>query len=124
MPALMSVSMTEDAVLARTKDVTRRIGWRNVKVGQRLTLCRKVMGRRKPDGSVEPLVRLVDVEVVSERWERLNLMIRLPLYGAREVAREGFPGMDPEEFVRRYFTEAQGIQPDAHVHRIEWRYLG
>lgn len=123
MPRLMSVSMTEDAVLRRIKDVTRRKGWRNAEPGMTFTLCRKVMGRRRADGFVEPLVKLVDVEVVSVRWERLDLMTRLPLYGAREVAREGFPGMDPAEFIRRFFTDAQGIQPDEHVNRIEWRYL-
>lgn len=67
MPRLMSVAMTEQAVVDRIKTVTRRKGWwldKNgrhlVKVGDRLTLCRKVMGR-KPG---EPLVRLAEVEVV------------------------------------------------------------
>lgn len=47
MPRLMSVSLTEDAVVARTKTVTRRMGWRDLKPGDRLTLCRKVMGRKR-----------------------------------------------------------------------------
>jgi hypothetical protein len=109
----MSVSLTEDAVLARTKTVTRRKGWLFLKAGDRLTLCRKVMGR-KPG---EPLVRICDVRVVSVRRERLDAIT------ADEVALEGFPGMSPAEFVRRFFVEAQGIQPGAEVTRIEWEYL-
>ena len=113
MPRLMSVAYTEAAVRARTKTVTRRAGWRKVKVGERLTLCRKVMGRRLG----EPLVRIVDVEVVSVRREPLNAIT------PDDVEREGFPGMQPAEFVHRFFVEAQGMDPTDEVTRIEWRYL-
>ena len=44
-------------------------------------------------------------------------------YASREVAREGFPGMDPAEFVERFFLVAQGMKTDDDVTRIEWRYL-
>lgn len=44
-------------------------------------------------------------------------------YASREVAREGFPGMDPAEFVERFFLVAQGMKTDGVVTRIEWRYL-
>lgn len=120
----MSVSFTEQAVVERRKTVTRRKGWQFLKPGDRLTLCRKVMGR-KPG---EPLVRLCDVEVVSVRRESL-----LPLfyfdtdaeraYAFSEVALEGFPGMHPSLFVREFFIIAQGILPPDEVTRIEWRYL-
>ncbi len=42
---LMSVSLTEAAVRDRTKTVTRRLGWLFLRVGDRVTLCRKVMGQ-------------------------------------------------------------------------------
>ena len=51
MSRLMSVSHTERAVVERRKTVTRRLGWRFLKPGDHLTLCRKVMGRR----NCEPL---------------------------------------------------------------------
>ena len=36
---------------------------------------------------------------------------------------EGFPGMDPAEFVDRFFVKAQGgMTPSDDVTRIEWRY--
>ena len=78
----MSVAFTEQAVIERRKTVTRRKGWLFVKPGDRLTLCRKVMGR-KPG---EPLVRICEVEVVS--------VIRCPLRMVRapgELTKEGFP---------------------------------
>ncbi|MQB00523.1 MAG: ASCH domain-containing protein [Actinobacteria bacterium] len=113
----MSVTFTEQAVVERRKTVTRRKGWTFLKAGDRLTLCRKVMGR-KPG---EPLVRLAEVEVTMVSREPLRWLHGPG--GRMELAFEGFPGMDPAEFIRRYFTEAQGMQPDDHVTRIEWRYL-
>jgi hypothetical protein len=112
MPRLMSVAFTEQAVRDRIKTVTRRKGWMFLKVGDRLTLCRKVMGRRGA-----PLVRVAEVEVLSVSREPLSAIT------ADEVAREGFPGMAPAEFIDRFFTEAQGIPPHAEVTRVEWRYL-
>lgn len=114
MPRLMSVAFTEQAVRDRVKTVTRRKGWAYLKAGDRLTLCRKVMGRRPG----EPLVRIVDVEVLSVRREPLGAIT------ADEVAREGFPGMSPAEFIARFFITAQGIQLGDEVTRIEWAYLG
>lgn len=117
MPRLMSVSMTVAAVESRTKRVTRRLGWLHARPGDRYTLCEKVQGRRRADGTVEPLVRLVDVEVVSVRRERLDAIT------AEDVALEGFPGMSPEEFVDRFFVRAQRVAADTIVTRIEWVYL-
>lgn len=131
MSRLMSVAFTEQAVVDRRKTVTRRRNWwtdkngrRLLHPGDRLTLCRKVMGR-KPG---EPLVRLAEVEVVDVRRERLTALLggTAPYwteYGAAEMTREGFPGRDPHWFVGKLFTEAQGIGPDEQVTRIEWRYL-
>ncbi|HEX3778597.1 MAG TPA: hypothetical protein VHX38_02940 [Pseudonocardiaceae bacterium] len=112
--------MTVQAVRDRTKTVTRRRGWwenkygrRMLLPGDRLTLVLKSQGR-KPG---EPLVRLAEVEVVAVRREPLNAIT------AAEVALEGFPGMSPAEFVRRFFVEAQDISPDVEITRIEWTYM-
>ena len=112
MPRLMSVSLTEQAVRERRKTVTRRLGWKFLKPGDRLTLCRKVMGR-KPG---EELVRLAEVEVVSVRREEL-WDIR-----DEDVTAEGFPDWDRHRFVG-FFCDAIKCWPDAEVTRIEWRYL-
>jgi hypothetical protein len=108
----MSVSLTEDAVRERRKTVTRRLRWLTLKPGDRLTLCRKVMGRRQG----EPLVRICDVEVVSVRREPLHAITKA------DVAREGFTGQTPAEFVA-FFTKHMRCQPDTEVTRIEFRYL-
>lgn len=129
----MSVAFTEAAVRARTKTVTRRKGWwldkngrRLLHPGDRLTLCRKVMGR-KPG---EPLERICEVEVVSIRREPLCAVGGPYKHGANdgdiiwpELIAEGFPDLDPGEFMRRYFIDAQRIGPMDDVTRIEWRYL-
>lgn len=116
MSRLMSVALTETAVRERRKSVTRRLGWAFLKPGERLTLARKVMGRRHKDGTVEPLVRICDVEVVSVRREPLDAIT------AEDVAREGFAGQTPAEFVA-FFCEHMRCGPGTLVNRIEWRYL-
>lgn len=108
----MSVSHTTEQVRNRTKTVTRRLGWRMLKVGDRLTLCEKVMGRKKGD----PLVRLCDVDVVSVNREHLDLIT------PSDVHAEGFPDWTPADFVA-FFCETFGGTPDQIVTRIEWRYL-
>lgn len=108
----MSVSLTEDAVQARRKTVTRRLGWKQLEVGDRLTLCRKVMGRRKD----EPLVRICDVEVVGVRREQLDDIT------AGDVLAEGFDDLDPIQFIT-FFCKHMRCDPWTLVTRIEWRYL-
>lgn len=111
MSRLMSVSHTEEQVVAEIKTVTRRLGWKMLKPGDTLTLCRKVMGRKGA-----PLVRLKEVEVVSVAQERLWAI------SEEDVAREGFPDWTSEEFIS-FFCETFKVQPWAVVTRIEWRYL-
>ena len=122
MSRLMSVAMTTEAVIERRKTVTRRKGWwldkngrRLLHVGDTLTLCRKVQGRK----AGEPLERLAEVEVVSVRREPLEALYDEP----DAVEREGFPGMSVARFVRDFFFEPQGIEIDDFVTRIEWRYI-
>lgn len=112
MPRLMSVSKTEAAVLERRKRVTRRAGWTMLHPGDHLTLCRKVMGRRKG----EPLVRICDVEVVSVRREQLDAIT------PEDVVLEGFPDWTPDQFVA-FFCREMGGGPSQEVTRVEWSYL-
>lgn len=130
MSRLMSVAYTEAAVRERRKTVTRRKGWLFAKPGDRLTLCRKVMGR-KPG---EPLVRLAEVEIVSVRREPLLAM------PDADVIREGVPLRDPHGHLRfdewyddtgqptatawvTWFAWEMNVNPNDDVTRIEWRYL-
>lgn len=131
---LISCSLTESAIRDATKDVTRRLGWLNLKVGERLMFCRKIMGRRKG----EPLVRIREIEVVSVRRERLDKLTepayggRWTVYGADECRREGFPQMTPDDFVKffcashstRTKKHPKGCTPQTEVTRIEFKYVG
>lgn len=120
MPRLMSVALTEDAVLQRIKTETRRAGWSFLTPGTRLTLVRKAMGRhrRLPDGTsyTDPLVRLAEVKVTAVRREPLNQIT------PESVAAEGFPHWSPEEFIA-FFTGHMGGPADRDVNVITWRYL-
>lgn len=133
----MSVSLTEDAVRARRKTVTRRKGWTFLRPGDRLTLCRKVMGRK----AGEPLERIAEVEVVDVRRESILAMTEA------DVAREGVPLRDRwghERFDEVWYPDGgtfNDAQPTVEawiawycaefdlrpylddVTRIEWRYL-
>ncbi|MBF6162984.1 hypothetical protein IU491_29180 [Nocardia cyriacigeorgica] len=71
------------------------------------------MGRRRG----EPLVRIVDVEVLAVRREPLEAIT------PDEVVAEGFPEMTPEQFVEFFCDSHTGCTPDSEVTRIEWRYL-
>jgi hypothetical protein len=128
MSRLMSVALTQQAVRERQKTVTRRLGWKFLKPGDRLTLCPKVQGRKHPDGTIEPLVRLAEVEVISVRRERLWDITD------DDIRREA---VEPDVFEETYtdtglptpqawinwFCEQMDVAPDAAVTRIEWRYL-
>ena len=128
MPRLMSVALTEQAVIERRKTVTRRLGWTWLEPGTRLTLCRKVMGRRRADGTVEPLVRLADVEVTDVRQEPLWMIAE------DDITAEGVPhsvwaAHDPDPKVHptvkwaEWFATQMRCSIDTPVTRIEWRYL-
>jgi hypothetical protein len=109
---LMSVALTEEQVRSRAKTVTRRLGWRYLRVGERVCLCRKVMGRRPG----EPLVRITTVEIVDVRVEPLSAVTD------DDVAREGFCGKSAAWFVD-FFTSHMRATADTAVTRIQWRYL-
>lgn len=114
MPRLMAVSLTEAQVRDRTKTVTRRAGWRMLRVGDQLTLCKKVMGRRRG----EPLDRIAGVEVTSIRRERLDAIT------PADVTAEGFPGMTPDKFIAFFCSTHRGCTPQTEITRIQWRYTG
>lgn len=119
MPRLMSCALTEDAVRARTKAVTRRLGWwkdkrgrQLLKPGDRLTLVRKAMGFKRGESPV----RIAEVEVVSVRRELLSAITW------EDVTREGFPGRSAAWFIGMFCHEMKTFV-DVEVTRIEFAYL-
>lgn len=110
---LISFALTRPQVVAQTKTVTRRMGWLDLKVGERLQGCEKVMGRRHG----EPLIRLCVIEVVSVRRERLDAITQA------DVAAEGFPNWTPRHFVPFFCESHAKCKPSTRITRIEFRYV-
>ena len=108
----ISVALTKKQVRARAKTVTRRKGWRFVKIGELLQPVDRVMGFKKgqrPKKIGRPVrVLLVTIE-------------RLYQITPDECRREGFPELTPEQFVELY-CKANGGDENQEVTRIEWRY--
>lgn len=115
----ISFALTIRQIRERSKDVTRRLNWVDLKPGQRLQGCEKCQGL-KPG---EPLVRLAVIEVVSVRREPLRRMLDDPRYGRREVRREGFGEMSRQEFVSFFCASHHKCTPDTTITRIEFRYV-
>lgn len=79
----MSFQLTTEQIRNRSKTVTRRLGWRKLKVGELVQACVKCMGLRKG----EKLEKLAVIKVKSVRFE--------PLFEITDddVRREGFRRM-------------------------------
>lgn len=115
----ISFAMTTPQVRARTKTVTRRMGWTFLKVGEILCGIEKGQGLKKG----EKVVRLGRLRVVDVRQERLDRMTWLSRYGEEECRREGFPDLSPAEFVAKFCRSHKGCEPSSTVTRIEYEYL-
>ena len=111
----MSFSMTTDAAWAKTKTVTRRLGWWNLKPGDLVQQVEKAQGLKKG----ERVVPIHVIRIVSSRPEPLDAIAR---YGSDELDREGFPGQSPAEFVE-LFMRHNKVGPRAEVNRIEFEYV-
>lgn len=113
----ISFALTTPQFLDGTKDVTRRMGWESVKVGDRLTARQKVMGFKKGEKMPAPLGV---IEVISARREVLRLMIDDGPYGKNEVRREGFPDMAPWDFVDFFCASHTDCFRGSEITRIEF----
>ena len=109
---LMSFALTTAQYRDGSKTVTRRLGWKGLKPGDVFMGVEKAMGLKKG----EHPVRLGPGECVSNTEERLDAIT------AEDVAREGFPGMTPAEFVAM-FCRHMKVKPDQKINRIEFRRL-
>lgn len=108
----ISCQLTTQQVIERTKFVTRRLGWKNLKPGDLLQICEKCMGLKKG----EKPRKLAKVRVVSALPERLDWIT------PEECVKEGFPDHSPRQFVKM-FCRHMGCLPSTIVTRIEWEYL-
>ncbi len=108
----MSFSMTEQALVSGAKTVTRRLGWKNLKPGDRVCAIRKGMGLRPG----EKVVRLAEIEITDVRREPLVAIT------SDDVKKEGYPDMSANEFIAA-FERAIGCDEKDDVTRIEFRVV-
>ncbi len=108
----MSFALTTDQFKARTKTVTRRLGWEKLKVGDYVRGVKKCMGL-KPGEKIEPLGV---IQVTGIRRERLDRITK------EDTRREGFPEMSAKGFVFM-FCQHMKAQHDTVVTRIEFVYM-
>jgi len=116
---MMSFALTTQAVRDEIKDVTRRLGWADLKPGDRLQAVVKCQGIPR-GGHVE---KLKVIEVVSNWLEPLCAI------GGDEMRREGFPEMTADDFVDMFIRhmprdhEGRPTGPHTPVNRIEFQYV-
>jgi hypothetical protein len=115
----MSFALTTEQIRARTKTVTRRLGWTFLKPGDQVRAVKKCMGLKKGE-KLEPLAVLRVVDVRREPIRRL--VDEMIPYGLREVEREGFPDASPPWFVEFFISGHRGCTWESDVTRIEFTY--
>lgn len=115
MPRNMSFALTTKQFKARTKRVTRRLGWDYLQPGDLLWGVEKAMGLSLKKG--EKINRLGLIEVTSAFPEPLNTITQ------EDVALEGFPDWTPKQFVN-FFCDHNKIEPETIVNRIDYDYIG
>jgi hypothetical protein len=108
----MSFALTTEQYKAGTKTETRRLGWANLKPGDRFMAVEKGMGLKRG----EHPVKLGPGEVVTNEPERLDAITQ------EAVVREGFPEMTPAEFVAM-FCRHMRVEPSQIVNVIRFRHL-
>ena len=107
----MSFSLTEPQLLNGSKTETRRVGWSNLKPGDKVLAVRKAMGLKKG----EKQVVLGTIMVLS------NDPVRLGGITLDQCVSEGFPEMSPPQFVAM-FCKHMGVRPTDTVHRIRFTF--
>ena len=112
MPRNISFFYTTEQIKNRTKTVTRRIGWDFLKVGDILNACEKCQGLKKD----EKIKVICQIRIVDVRKERLSEITK------KEIRLEGFPGMDPFEFITM-FVKHMDCRFNSIINRIEFEYI-
>lgn len=114
----MSFGLTRPQFEDETKTVTRRNGWKNIKIGVIHNGVDRVMGFKRDE---HPVI-LHQFIPVSSRWEPLRRMIDDPEYGRHEVIKEGFPDWTPLQFVE-FYCKHNRCKPETLVNRIEFKHV-
>ena len=119
----ISFMLTTKQIRNRTKHVTRRLGWKELKPGARLNAVVKGMGLKKG----EKIQRICTIEVITVRFEPLRAITDNIEYGFAETCLEGFPEGHhlhwPSAFVKFFCESHKGCTPDTEITRIFFAYV-
>jgi hypothetical protein len=112
MPRNMSFSITTPQFQARSKTVTRRLGWWFLQPGDVVKAVEKARGLKKGE-KVKPLGLM---RIVSARSE--------PLYAITDddVVREGNTEWTREQYIEKFIRQNK-ISADTLVNRIEFEHI-
>lgn len=111
---LMSFAFTTAQMEARTKDVTRRLGWTTAKSGDVVQPIEKGQGLKKGEK-----VRLLSCGPI--RFLMVD-RVRLDDISPTDVHREGFPMLTPRDFIRM-FKRQHHCRRSRIVTRIQFEYV-
>jgi len=111
----ISFALTKAQIRNRSKTVTRRLGWKTLQPGELLQGIEQ--GQGLPKGA--RVKKLAVVRVVNVRQERLEAIAWEP----NGTAREGFPEMRPDAFIRMFCQTHKPCLPETLVTRIEFEYV-
>lgn len=114
----MAFSLTTRQMRDRSKTVTRRIGWHDLRPGDLVQAIVKGQGLKKG----ERVEKLGVIEIVANSRERLDRLFKGYTYGPAEMLKEGFSIMLTGDFVDM-FCKANGCKPSTVVNRIEFRHV-
>ena len=112
MPRKMSFFMTQAQMRAKTKTVTRRLGWWFLNKGDIVDAVEKGQGLNKG----EKQVIICPIRIRSTRPETLSYITE------SEIDLEGFPDMTRAQFLHM-FTRANKCRMATTVNRIEFEFI-
>jgi hypothetical protein len=119
----MSFSLTTEQVKNKTKTITRRLGWDNLKIGELVQAVEKAQGLKKG----EKVKKIHVIRIVSTHPEPLRALTDNLDYGFTETAKEGFPEGHryfwPSVFVEFFCKTHKHCTPDTPINRIEFEYV-
>lgn len=104
--------MTTPQFQARSKTVTRRLGWWFLQAGDIVQAVEKARGLKKGE-KVKPLGLM---RIVSVRSEPLHAIT------ADDVVREGYPDWRRERFIEMFIHQHK-VSADTIVNRIEFEHI-
>jgi hypothetical protein len=107
----MGFRTNTEAILNRTKTVTRRLGWDFLQPGDILQACERCLGLKRG----EPIRRLIKIKILSIHSQPLNQISQ------DDVVKEGYPDWTPDDYVR-HFCKVFKVKPDTPINRIEFAY--